>query len=159
MSEHSLLANAVRFLAVDAVEKAQSGHPGVALGFADVLCVLWRKHLQLSADNVHAACRHRFVLSNGHASALYYALIHMAGLPLSIDDLKSFRQWGSSTPGHPERDLALGIDVTTGPLGQGLANAVGMAVSLQSKATSQPAVTPTIYFFVHRPTLKKYPLT
>ena len=123
------LANAVRFLAVDAVEKAKSGHPGAPMGMADIAEVLWRHHLKHNPGNPHWADRDRFVLSNGHASMLLYALLHLTGYPLSIADLQNFRQIGSKTPGHPESGLTPGVETTTGPLGQGLANAVGMALS------------------------------
>ena len=139
MSQHALCANAVRVLGLAAIEQAQSGHPGVVLGFADVLTVLWRKHMRFDASFPDWSNRDRFVLSNGHASALYYAILHCAGFAISMDDLRHFRQCGSKTPGHPERDVTLGIDVTTGPLGQGLANAVGIALAerfLRSKTSS-----------------------
>ena len=132
-----MCATALRILAMDAIESANSGHPGVALGLADVLCVLWRKYIRISPEHLQAANRDHFVLSVGHASALYYALLHLAGFPVSIEDLKSFRQLHSITPGHPERDLSLGIDVATGPLGQGLANAVGMAAVKLYQAKQQ----------------------
>ncbi len=123
------LANAVRFLAVDAVEKAKSGHPGAPMGMADFAEVLWRHHLKHNPSNPQWADRDRFVLSNGHASMLLYALLHLTGYSLSIEDLKNFRQLGSKTPGHPEAGLTPGVETTTGPLGQGLANAVGMALT------------------------------
>lgn len=129
MKDHLVCATALRVLAIDAIEKAKSGHPGVALGFADVVTVLWRSHLRFDAKRPDRLDRDRFVFSNGHASALYYALLHLVGFDISLADLASFRQLGSITPGHPERDPALGIDVATGPLGQGLANAVGMAMA------------------------------
>lgn len=127
-SSHALCANAVRVLALSSIEKAESGHPGVVLGFADVLTVLWRQHMRFDLSQPDWDNRDRFVLSNGHASALYYAILHCSGMEVGLDDLRDFRQLGSRTPGHPERDLSCGIDVTTGPLGQGLANAVGMAM-------------------------------
>ncbi len=126
---HYACANAVRVLSIAAIEQAQSGHPGVALGFADVLTVLWREHMRYDLTQPNWQNRDRFVLSNGHASALYYAILHCCGFNLSLDDLRMFRQLGSKTPGHPERDCCLGIDVSTGPLGQGLANAVGIAMA------------------------------
>ncbi|MGE5471077.1 MAG: transketolase [Bacteroidota bacterium] len=126
---HRQLANAVRFLAVDAVEKAKSGHPGAPMGMADIAEVLWRGHLKHNPVNDAWPDRDRFVLSNGHASMLLYALLHLSGYDLSLDDLKNFRQMGSRTPGHPEVGLTDGIETTTGPLGQGLANAVGMALA------------------------------
>ena len=123
------LANALRFLAIDAVEQAKSGHPGAPMGMADIAEVLWRGHLKHNPLNPAWLDRDRFVLSNGHASMLLYALLHLSGYQLGIDDLKSFRQMGSRTPGHPEVGLTDGIETTTGPLGQGLANAVGMALA------------------------------
>ena len=115
MKDHLVCATALRVLAIDAIEKAKSGHPGVALGFADVVTVLWRSHLRFDTKRPDRLDRDRFVFSNGHASALYYALLHLVGFDISLADLASFRQLGSITPGHPERDPALGIDVATGP--------------------------------------------
>ena len=129
--EHQQCADAIRLLALRAIESANSGHPGVVLGFADVLTVLWRQHIRFDITVPNWQNRDRFVLSNGHASALYYAILHCCGFALSVQDLSEFRQAGSRTPGHPERDVSLGIDVTTGPLGQGLANAVGMVFAQQ----------------------------
>ena len=126
---HNLCANAVKILAIAAIERAQSGHPGVVLGFSDVLTVLWRCHMRFDTTMPDWQNRDRFVLSNGQASALYYAILHVCGFDIGLDDLAAFRQMGSKTPGHPERDVGLGIDVATGPLGQGLANAVGMALA------------------------------
>jgi len=123
------LANAIRFLAIDAVNKAKSGHPGAPMGMADIAEVLWRHHLRHNPTNPHWVNRDRFVLSNGHGSMLIYALLHLTGYELSIDDLKQFRQLHSKTPGHPEVDITPGVETTTGPLGQGLANAVGMALA------------------------------
>lgn len=127
---HQNFANALRFLSVDMVEKAKSGHPGLPLGMADVVTVLFREFMQLSAQNPTWPNRDRFVLSAGHGSALLYALNHLLGYEaLSLDELKKFRQLHSRTPGHPEHDLEAGIEMTTGPLGQGLATAVGMALA------------------------------
>jgi transketolase len=123
------LANAIRALAMDAVQKANSGHPGMPMGMADIAEVLWNDHLRHNPGNPRWPGRDRFVVSNGHGSMLLYALLHLTGYPLSLDDLRAFRQLGSHTAGHPERDLHLGIETTTGPLGQGLANAVGMALA------------------------------
>jgi len=123
------LANAVRFLAIDAVEKAKSGHPGAPMGMADIAEVLWRDHLKHNPTNPRWADRDRFVLSNGHASMLLYALLHLTGYDLPLDELKRFRQLGSRTAGHPEAGHTPGVETTTGPLGQGLANAVGMALA------------------------------
>lgn len=123
------LANAIRFLAIDAVQAANSGHPGMPMGMADIAEVLWNDYLRCNPANPHWADRDRFVLSNGHGSMLQYALLHLAGYDLSIDDLKRFRQLESKTPGHPENFMTPGVETTTGPLGQGLANAVGFALA------------------------------
>ena len=129
MLHHDICAKALRFLALDQIEQAQSGHPGVALGLADVVTVLWRQHMRYQVEDPHWVNRDRLVFSNGHASALVYAALYCAGFPFTQDDLRAFRQLGSATPGHPERDVIRGIDVATGPLGQGLANAIGMAMA------------------------------
>jgi transketolase len=126
---HAALANALRFLAIDAVEQAKSGHPGMPMGMADVATVLWRRHLRHSPAHPRWPNRDRFVLSNGHGSMLLYALLHLTGYDLPLDELKRFRQLHSLTPGHPETGLTPGVETTTGPLGQGLANAVGMALA------------------------------
>ena len=120
--------NTLRFLSVDMVQKANSGHPGLPLGAAPMAYALWTKQLKHHPANPHWPDRDRFVLSAGHGSALLYSLLHVTGYALSLDDLKQFRQWGSKTPGHPEYGHTSGVEVTTGPLGQGLANAVGMAI-------------------------------
>jgi transketolase len=130
------LANAIRALSMDAVQKANSGHPGAPLGMADIAEVLWRDVLKFNPGNPTWWDRDRFVLSNGHASMLLYSVLYLTGYPLSIEELKNFRQWGSQTPGHPERELHLGIETTTGPLGQGFANAVGMALAERSLAAT-----------------------
>ncbi|WP_288131650.1 transketolase [Accumulibacter sp.] len=122
-------ANALRFLAIDAVQAANSGHPGMPMGMADIAEVLWRHHLKHNPANPRWCDRDRFVLSNGHGSMLIYALLHLSGYDLPIDELKRFRQLHSKTPGHPEFGITPGIETTTGPLGQGLANAVGMALA------------------------------
>jgi transketolase len=119
----------LRFLSVDMVQKANSGHPGLPLGAAPMAYVLWTKHLKHYPSNPEWVDRDRFVLSAGHGSALLYSLLHVTGYDLSLDDLKQFRQWGSKAPGHPERGHTAGVEVTTGPLGQGIANAVGMAIA------------------------------
>ncbi|MCH9756190.1 MAG: transketolase [Gammaproteobacteria bacterium] len=129
MASSNELASAIRFLSVDAVELAQSGHPGMPLGMADIATVLWTKFLKHNPKNPAWFNRDRFVLSNGHGSMLLYALLHLTGYDLTIEDLKQFRQLHSKTPGHPERLETPGVETTTGPLGQGLANAVGMAVA------------------------------
>ncbi|MCL2715721.1 MAG: transketolase [Alphaproteobacteria bacterium] len=123
------LVNAVRFLAVDAIEKAQSGHPGLPMGMADVATVLFSRFLKFDPADPKWPDRDRFVLSAGHGSMLLYALLHLTGYDVSLDDLKAFRQWGSKTPGHPEYGHTPGVETTTGPLGQGIATAVGMALA------------------------------
>ncbi len=123
------LSNAIRFLSIDAVEKAKSGHPGAPMGMADVANVLWNNFLQHNPNNPNWINRDRFVLSNGHSSMLLYSLLHLTGYKLTIKDIKNFRQLHSKTPGHPEHDITPGVETTTGPLGQGLANAVGMAMA------------------------------
>jgi transketolase len=130
------LANAIRALSMDAVEKANSGHPGAPMGMADIAEVLWRDVLKFNPGNPTWWDRDRFVLSNGHASMLLYSVLNLTGYPLPMDELRNFRQFGSKTPGHPERELHLGIETTTGPLGQGLANAVGMALAERSLAAT-----------------------
>jgi transketolase len=129
------LANAIRILSIDAVEQAQSGHPGMPLGMADIATVLWKKFLRFNPKNPHWFNRDRFVLSNGHGSMLLYSLLHLTGYNLSIDELKNFRQLDSKTPGHPELGHTPGVETTTGPLGQGLANAVGMALAEKALAS------------------------
>ncbi len=129
MTQLNLLANAIRFLSVDAVEQAQSGHPGMPLGMADIATVLWQRFLKHNPKNPHWFNRDRFVLSNGHGSMLLYSLLHLSGYAVSLNDLKQFRQLHSKTPGHPEYKQTPGVETTTGPLGQGLANAVGMAIA------------------------------
>ena len=124
-----LMANAVRALAMDAVQKAKSGHPGMPMGMADVAVALWTRHLRHNPCDPKWIGRDRFILSNGHGSMLQYALLHLTGYDLSIEDLKAFRQWHSKTPGHPEVDVTPGVETTTGPLGQGIGNAVGMALA------------------------------
>ncbi len=123
------LANAIRFLAIDAVQAANSGHPGMPMGMADIAEVLWNDYLKHNPANPRWADRDRFILSNGHGSMLQYALLHLSGHDVSIDDLKRFRQLDSKTPGHPENHVTPGVETTTGPLGQGLANAVGFALA------------------------------
>ena len=125
----SMLANALRALSMDSVQKANSGHPGAPLGMADIAEVLWRKHLKHNPANPKWWDRDRFILSNGHGSTLLYALLHLSGYDISIDDLKEFRQLHSKTPGHPEFGYTPGVETTTGPLGQGIANGVGMALA------------------------------
>src|SRR6201987_709571 len=127
---HIAMANAVRFLAADAVEKAKSGHPGMPLGMADVATVLFSRFLKFDAADPTWPDRDPFVLSAGHGSMLLYALLHLTGYQdMTLDELKAFRQWGSKTPGHPEYGHTPGVETTTGPLGQGIATAVGMALA------------------------------
>ncbi len=128
------LANAIRFLSIDAVQKANSGHPGMPMGMADIAEVLWNDFLRHNPENPNWINRDRFVLSNGHGATLLYSLLHLTGYPLSLDDLKQFRQLHSKTPGHPEYGHTPGIETTTGPLGQGFANAVGMAIAEKNLA-------------------------
>ncbi|MDQ2823012.1 MAG: transketolase [Pseudomonadota bacterium] len=125
----TLMANAIRALAMDAVQKANSGHPGMPMGMADIAVALWDGHYRHNPANPHWANRDRFLLSNGHGSMLHYALLHLSGYALTMDDLRDFRQLHSKTPGHPEVGITPGVETTTGPLGQGIANAVGMALA------------------------------
>ncbi len=125
----TLSINTLRFLASDAVQAANSGHPGLPLGAAPMAFIIWNRFLKHNPENPHWFDRDRFILSAGHGSALLYALLHMAGYDLSLDDIKHFRQWGSKTPGHPEFGHTPGVETTTGPLGQGFANGVGMAMA------------------------------
>ena len=134
MAQRKELANAIRALSMDAVQKAKSGHPGAPMGMADIAEVLWNDNLKHSPSNPKWSDRDRFVLSNGHGSMLIYSLLHLTGYDLSIDDLKNFRQLHSKTPGHPEYGYAPGVETTTGPLGQGITNAVGMAIAERSLA-------------------------
>ncbi|NBC00631.1 MAG: transketolase [Bacteroidetes bacterium] len=129
-----LAINTIRFLAVDAVQKAQSGHPGMPMGTAPLAHMLWSRHLKHNPADPHWPNRDRFVLSAGHGSMLLYALLHLTGYDLSMEEIKNFRQWGSQTPGHPENFETPGVETTTGPLGQGFGNAVGMAIAEQRLA-------------------------
>ncbi len=129
MSIEQLAVDTIKALAIDGVQRANSGHPGMPMGMADIATVLWSKHLRVDPTMPDWPDRDRFVLSNGHGSMLMYGLLHLAGFGLTMDDLKSFRQRGSKTPGHPERDVHLGIEMTTGPLGQGFGSGVGMALA------------------------------
>ncbi len=132
--DRKYLANAIRALSMDGVQQANSGHPGAPMGMADIAEVLWRSHLNHNPASPEWADRDRFILSNGHGSMLIYSLLHLSGYELSIDDLKNFRQLHSKTPGHPEYGYAPGIETTTGPLGQGITNAVGMAMAEKALA-------------------------
>ena len=134
MPERKVLANAIRALSMDAVQKANSGHPGAPMGMADIAEVLWNGFMNHNPANPNWADRDRFILSNGHGSMLIYSLLHLTGYDLSIDDLKSFRQLHSKTPGHPEYGYAPGVETTTGPLGQGITNGVGMAIAEKAMA-------------------------
>lgn len=150
MSSRKELANAIRALSMDAVQKAKSGHPGAPMGMADIAEVLWRDFLKHNPQNPSWADRDRFVLSNYHGSMLIYSLLHLTGYDLPMEELKNFRQLHSKTPGHPEVGYTAGVETTTGPLGQGIANAVGMAIaekrwrrSLTVRATTLSTTTPT----------------
>ncbi len=134
MSSRKELANAIRALSMDAVQKANSGHPGAPMGMADIAEVLWNGHMNHNPANPNWSNRDRFILSNGHGSMLIYSLLHLTGYDLSIDDLKQFRQLHSKTPGHPEYGYAPGVETTTGPLGQGITNGVGMAIAEKALA-------------------------
>ncbi|KGM28717.1 transketolase [Photorhabdus luminescens] len=134
MTTRKTLANAIRFLSMDAVQKAKSGHPGAPMGMADIAEVLWRDYLNHNPTDPHWVDRDRFVLSNGHGSMLIYSLLHLTGYDVSVDDLKNFRQLHSKTPGHPEYGYTPGVETTTGPLGQGIANAVGFAIAERTLA-------------------------
>src|SRR3954452_1946748 len=123
------LANSIRALAMDAVEKAKSGHPGMPMGMAEIAVALWTRYLRHDPTTPHWPDRDRFVLSNGHGSMLQYALLHLSGYELPMAELQRFRQLHSKTPGHPEVGVTPGVETTTGPLGQGLANGVGMALA------------------------------
>ncbi|MCM2337637.1 MAG: thiamine pyrophosphate-dependent enzyme, partial [Lysobacter sp.] len=142
------LANAIRFLAIDAVQAANSGHPGMPMGMADIAEVLWNDYYSHNPNNPKWFNRDRFVLSNGHGSMLQYALLHLSGYDLPLDELKNFRQLGSKTAGHPENTHTPGVETTTGPLGQGFANAVGMA--LAEKLLAQRFNRPELEIVDHR---------
>ncbi len=133
VSSHTSLSdlsvNTIRFLAADAVQKANSGHPGMPMGAAPMAYAAWHRHLRVDPSSPDWANRDRFILSDGHGSMLLYALLHLSGFDLTLEDLMQFRQWGSRTPGHPENFHTKGVETTTGPLGQGFANGVGMAMA------------------------------
>ncbi len=128
-SLQSRAINTLRFLSADAVQKANSGHPGLPMGAAAMAYTIWTRHLRHNPRNPKWMGRDRFVLSGGHGSMLLYSLLHLTGYDVSLDEIKNFRQWGSITPGHPEYGLTPGVETTTGPLGQGFANGVGMAIA------------------------------
>jgi len=119
----------IRFLSADGVQAANSGHPGLPMGTAAIAYTLWKKHLKINPEEPQWSDRDRFILSGGHGSMLVYSLLHLSGFDLSLEELKNFRQWGSKTPGHPEYGFTVGVETTTGPLGQGFANGVGMAIA------------------------------
>jgi len=149
MTDRRLLANAIRFLTVDVVQEAKTGHPGTAMGMADIAEVLWNDFLRHNPGNPRWINRDRFVQSNGHGSMLIYSLLHLSGYDLTLQDLKDHRKLHSKTPGHPEYGVTAGVETTTGPLGQGFASAVGMALaekkprrgSARSAGTSSPTST------------------
>ncbi|HSV97812.1 MAG TPA: transketolase [Spirochaetota bacterium] len=147
--EMQLVATTIRTLAMDGVQKAKSGHPGMPMGCAEIAAVLWLKALKHSPSDPAWPNRDRFVLSAGHGSMLLYSMLHLSGYDLSIDDLKSFRQWGSRTPGHPEFGHTPGVETTTGPLGQGVANAVGMALAQELLRAEFNGVNPVIDHFIY----------
>ncbi len=124
-----LSINTIRLLAVDAIQKANSGHPGMPMGVAPIAYLLYKKIMKHNPKNPKWLNRDRFILSGGHGSMLLYSILHLSGYDISMDDIKSFRQWNSITPGHPEYGLTAGVETTTGPLGQGFTNAIGMAVA------------------------------
>ena len=124
-----LAINTIRFLSADGVQKANSGHPGMPMACAPIVYVLYSKYMKHNPANPKWLNRDRFILSAGHGSMLLYSILHLSGYDLSLDELKNFRQWGSKTPGHPEFGLTAGVETSTGPLGQGITNAVGMAMA------------------------------
>ena len=129
MDIKKLTANTIRILAAEGVQKANSGHPGMPMGMADVAAILWTEFIKHNPDDPKWAGRDRFVLSGGHGSMLIYSMLHLTGYDVTMDDLKSFRQWGSKTAGHPEYGHVPGVETTTGPLGQGFGNGIGMAIA------------------------------
>src|SRR5262245_8316007 len=135
-----LAINTIKFLAIDAIEKSNSGHPGLPMGAADYAFILWSRYLKHDPADPQWPDRDRFVLSAGHGSMLLYSLLHLSGYDLSLDELKHFRQWGSKTPGHPESHLTPGVEVTTGPLGQGFGNGVGMAIAAKMSEARFPGL-------------------
>ena len=139
-----LCINTIRTLSIDAVQRANSGHPGMPLGAAPMAFVLFSRHLRFNPTEPRWANRDRFILSAGHGSMLIYAMLHLTGYDVTIDDLKSFRQYGSKTPGHPEFHDTPGVEATTGPLGQGISNAVGFALSQRMLAAFHRAVAKKI---------------
>ena len=145
----NLCVNTLRTLSIDMVQKANSGHPGLPLGAAPMAYVLWKNHLRFDPAEPEWYGRDRFVLSAGHGSALLYSLLHLFGFDVSMDDLKNFRQWGSKTPGHPEWNCTPGVEATTGPLGQGTANAVGMAIAERHWSNHRPPGYDILDYFTY----------
>jgi transketolase len=129
ISIEELCINTIRTLSMDAVQKANSGHPGTPMALAPVAYILWRHFMKYNPEDPSWFNRDRFILSNGHASMLLYSILHLTGFDISLEDIKNFRQWGSKTPGHPEYRVTPGVETTTGPLGQGIMNSVGMAIA------------------------------
>ncbi|MGH9463606.1 MAG: transketolase, partial [Vicinamibacteria bacterium] len=134
VSLDELCVNTIRTVAIDAVQKANSGHPGLPLGAAPMAYVLWQRHLRHNPRDPQWPDRDRFVLSAGHGCMLLYSLLHLTGYDVTLEDIRAFRQWGSRTPGHPESFMTPGVEASTGPLGQGTANAVGMAIAERALA-------------------------
>lgn len=147
--DYNIIANTIRGLAIDAVQSAKSGHPGMPMGMADVASVLWASYLKHNPENTEWPDRDRFIVSAGHGSMLPYALLHLSGYDLELGELKNFRQWGSRTPGHPENHITPGIETTTGPLGQGCCNAVGMALAESMLATRFNSATKIVDHYTY----------
>ena len=145
----NLCITTLRCLALDMIDKANSGHPGMALGSAPILHTIYSRHLTSTAADASWIKRDRFVLSSGHVSSLLYAMLHLTGYDLSLDDLKSFRQFGSKTPGHPEYKGTDGVDISTGPLGQGIANAVGMAMAESHLTSLYPSLAHVLSHYTY----------
>ncbi len=153
--EH-LCINTIRTLAMDAVQKANCGHPGTPMALAPLAFLLWDRYLKFNPRNPHWPGRDRFILSNGHASMLLYAMLYLTGFDLPLDEIKQFRQWGSKTPGHPEYGLTPGIETTTGPLGQGCGNSVGIAIAQRWLASQLQQAGPRSLRLPHLRLLRRW---